>query len=172
MAGSDTTTEGSSKAAAAKVQAKDEAQWPLTYALQPAKKASPLQSFSFSTDGPAVEKKPWWSYTLYRGPANKPVEILYSKTKNQSEVFAQLFVSESVIGFDMVIIVVLGLAMLLTLYLGILGVALFQRKEPKPTRQDRTDTDCNARKGRSVSHRTASREDNSRSHSTDITQDH
>jgi hypothetical protein len=172
MAGSDTVTDSSRKATAARVQSKDEAQWPLTYKMQTAKKVSTLQAFGVRTDQSVVAKKPWWSHTLYRGPADKPVEILYSKTKEQSEALAQLFVSESIIGFDMVIIALVGLEIPLTLHSCVLGVALFQREKSKTTRQDRTDTNCNTREGCLIPYRLASREDDSRHYRTDITQDH
>ncbi|KAH7413829.1 hypothetical protein DE146DRAFT_673584 [Phaeosphaeria sp. MPI-PUGE-AT-0046c] len=45
--------------------------------------------------------KCWWGARLYRGPQNQPVEILYSKTKDDSEKLARQFLNESVVGFDM-----------------------------------------------------------------------
>ncbi|CAI6308230.1 unnamed protein product [Periconia digitata] len=43
----------------------------------------------------------WWNHHLYQGPDGKSVEVLYSKTKQQSETIAQLFLDEPVVGFDM-----------------------------------------------------------------------
>ncbi|KAL1799132.1 hypothetical protein ACET3X_003169 [Alternaria dauci] len=62
-------------------------------------KASSLQAYGFSSAQAAP--KPWWSHRLYRGPGDKEVEILYSKTKAQSEIYAKQFLDEPVIGFDM-----------------------------------------------------------------------
>tara|TARA_R110002003_G_scaffold175_6_gene14226 strand:- start:6488 stop:8632 length:2145 start_codon:yes stop_codon:yes gene_type:complete len=76
--------------------------WPLTYKLQLPKQQQgqpPLQSFGFDSTRPV--KKCWWSHRLYRGPSNKPVQILYSKTKEDSETIARHFLNESVVGFDM-----------------------------------------------------------------------
>lgn len=103
--------------------------WPLAYSLRPAHtlqltEQSPLQKLGPPIVRTAAAKKPWWSHNLYRGPGNKPVDILYSKTKDQSEALAQLFVSESVVGFDMVILVAVDVVQLLTLHLNLPGVAL------------------------------------------------
>ncbi|CAN9213860.1 unnamed protein product [Alternaria sp. RS040] len=74
--------------------------WPLSYRMQPQKpKASSLQSYGFSSTQAAPKR--WWSHRLYRGPGGKEVEILYSKTKAQSETYAKQFLDEPVIGFDM-----------------------------------------------------------------------
>ncbi|CAN9112442.1 unnamed protein product [Alternaria alternata] len=74
--------------------------WPLSYRMQPQKpKASSLQSYGFSSTQAAP--KQWWSHRLYRGPGGKEAEILYSKTKAQSETYAKQFLDEPVIGFDM-----------------------------------------------------------------------
>ncbi|KAI4951908.1 hypothetical protein J4E91_003369 [Alternaria rosae] len=62
-------------------------------------KASSLQSYGFSSTQAAP--KQWWSHRLYRGPEGKEVEVLYSKNKAQSEVYAKQFLEEPVIGFDM-----------------------------------------------------------------------
>jgi ribonuclease D len=87
--------------AEAELAAEDEASWPLSYKLQlPKQQNQPsLQAFGFDSRRP--EKKCWWSHRLYRGPDNKPVEILYSKTKDDSEAIAQQFLNETVVGFDM-----------------------------------------------------------------------
>ncbi|KAF2125512.1 ribonuclease H-like protein [Dothidotthia symphoricarpi CBS 119687] len=69
----------------------DTARWPLAYSLQP---LNPAYSGR-------VTPKRWWSHRLYRGPGNKEVQILYSRTKAQSEDIAQHFLNETVIGFDM-----------------------------------------------------------------------
>jgi hypothetical protein len=80
----------------------DMPRWPLTYKLQLPKqqqgKAS-LQAFGVVSSKPL--KKCWWSHRLYRGPENKPVQILYSKTKEESEKIARQFLDEPVVGFDM-----------------------------------------------------------------------
>ena len=44
--------------------------------------------------------KRYWSHTLYRGPENKPVRVLYADTKQRSEEIARQFLGESVLGFD------------------------------------------------------------------------
>jgi ribonuclease D len=68
--------------------------------MQPCKlKASSLESHGFSSTQAAP--KGWWSYRLYRGPEGKEVEILYSRTKAQSEIYAKRFLDEPIIGFDM-----------------------------------------------------------------------
>jgi ribonuclease D len=79
----------------------DKARWPLAFKLQPPKQSGQptLQTFGFDSKRPP--KKCWWSHTMYRGPENKPVQILYSKTKADSETIARQFLNESVIGFDM-----------------------------------------------------------------------
>jgi ribonuclease D len=63
---------------------------PLSYEMR-----IPLQSLG------APLLKRWWSHTLYRGPDNKAVEVLYSKTKEDSEALAQKFLDEPIVGFDM-----------------------------------------------------------------------
>lgn len=42
----------------------------------------------------------WWSHKLYKDPDGNAVKILYSKSKDESEVFAKLFLDEDVVGFD------------------------------------------------------------------------
>ncbi|KAF1918704.1 hypothetical protein BDU57DRAFT_511421 [Ampelomyces quisqualis] len=75
------------------------AEWPLAYELQLPKQQTTLQNFGFNPRNPV--KKSWWSHRLYRGPENKPVQILYSKTKDDSEKIVQQFLEEPVVGFDM-----------------------------------------------------------------------
>ncbi|KAF2646561.1 hypothetical protein P280DRAFT_388152 [Massarina eburnea CBS 473.64] len=62
---------------------KDAVKWPLDYRMQ----------------NPAKER--YWSHSLYRGPEDKVVEVLYSKDQERSEVLAKMFLNEPVIGFDM-----------------------------------------------------------------------
>ncbi|KAJ2990906.1 hypothetical protein NUW58_g2728 [Xylaria curta] len=66
---------------------RDEAQWPMEYALRPPQENAPPRR--------------WWQHQYYRGPQDEPVEVLYSKTKSQSETIAQQFANEPVLGFDM-----------------------------------------------------------------------
>jgi ribonuclease D len=74
--------------------------WPLAYRIQPQKpKVWSLKSYGFSSTRAAPKR--WWSHRLYRGPEGKEVEVLYSKTKAQSEVYAKQFLDEAVVGFDM-----------------------------------------------------------------------
>lgn len=77
---------------AAPDEAKEDVQWPLTYRLK-----LPSQQIGYG----GAPRKRWWSHELYRGPENKPVKILYSKDKAQSETIAQQFLNEPVLGFDM-----------------------------------------------------------------------
>ncbi|KAI1430839.1 hypothetical protein GGR50DRAFT_700894 [Xylaria sp. CBS 124048] len=62
-------------------------QWPMTYVMKPPQGATPPPR--------------WWCMSHYRGPQGQSVEVLYSKTKTQSEEVARLFVNEPVLGFDM-----------------------------------------------------------------------
>jgi len=43
----------------------------------------------------------WWHHWKYRGLQDEVVEISYSKTKADSEVLAQSFLNEPILGFDM-----------------------------------------------------------------------
>lgn len=45
-------------------------------------------------------KKTFWQYTLYRGPSQEKVQLHYCKCKESSELTAQLFLDEDIIGFD------------------------------------------------------------------------
>ncbi|KUI61008.1 Werner syndrome ATP-dependent helicase [Cytospora mali] len=65
----------------------DKAIWPLPFQL----------SLSLGTN----DHQPFWSHTLYRGPYDQQVRILYSRTKSESEEVASEFVNEKVLGFDM-----------------------------------------------------------------------
>jgi ribonuclease D len=83
-------------------EGEDKARWPLAYRLhlpiqQPGQQS--LQTFGF--DSAPSAKKCWWSHKLYKGPENKPVQILYSKTKADSETIAKQFLDEPIVGFDM-----------------------------------------------------------------------
>lgn len=78
------------------------ARWPLSYCLQAPKasaRQSTLQSFGFGSSRPPPRR--WWSHRLYRGPGGEEVEILYSRNKAESEIIAQHFINEPVLGFDM-----------------------------------------------------------------------
>lgn len=86
----------------AKAEAANKIGWPLSYRLQLPKQQYGQQSLqSFGFDSYKAAKKIWWSHRLYRGPNNKPVQIQYSKTIQDSEVLASQFVNEDVVGFDM-----------------------------------------------------------------------
>ncbi|KAF2024529.1 hypothetical protein EK21DRAFT_78483 [Setomelanomma holmii] len=76
--------------------------WPLAYKLQLPKQQQgqqSLQTFGFNSSLSA--RKCWWSHRLYKGPNDKPVQILYSKTRQDSETIARQFLDEPVVGFDM-----------------------------------------------------------------------
>ncbi|KAH9882581.1 hypothetical protein J1614_000817 [Plenodomus biglobosus] len=96
----DTATATNPVSEAAKSKAPEEAQWPLSFCLQPPK-ANPtsLQAHGFRTNNAPARR--WWSHQLYRGPDNQEVEILYSRNKAQSELIAQHFINEPILGFDM-----------------------------------------------------------------------
>jgi ribonuclease D len=67
-------------------------QWPMSFKIESqGQQITPGASHSHR----------WWTHKLYRGPEDKPVQILYSKTKEQSETIAQQFLDEPVLGFDM-----------------------------------------------------------------------
>ncbi|KAF2734357.1 hypothetical protein EJ04DRAFT_577004 [Polyplosphaeria fusca] len=70
---------------------KPEIQWPLSFRIQQ------KPSAWLGTNGP----KRAWKHTLYRGPDKQAVEVLYSKTKQQSEDIALKFLDQPVLGFDM-----------------------------------------------------------------------
>lgn len=80
----------------------DKPRWPLAYELQLPKQQqgqASLQAFGFESSKPV--KRCWWGHKLYRGPKGQPVTILYSKTKEDSEIIARQFLHEPVVGFDM-----------------------------------------------------------------------
>ncbi|KAI1372860.1 ribonuclease H-like domain-containing protein [Hypoxylon crocopeplum] len=66
---------------------KDERQWPLLYSMNP----------------PSADETPrkYWNHYYYRGPQNRPAQILYSTSASHSEVIARTFLNEPVLGFDM-----------------------------------------------------------------------
>jgi ribonuclease D len=66
--------------------------WPLSYKLKHVQQKSASLT---------VVPKRWWSHALYRGPDDKPVTILYSRNKAESEAIAKQFLHEPVVGFDM-----------------------------------------------------------------------
>jgi len=66
---------------------RDESQWPMKYALTPAQDDAPPRLF--------------WRHDYYRGPQGESIQVLYSKTKSDSETIAQHFANEPVLGFDM-----------------------------------------------------------------------
>ncbi|KAF2800368.1 hypothetical protein K505DRAFT_320477 [Melanomma pulvis-pyrius CBS 109.77] len=76
---------------ATEIKSDGEAGWPLSYRLQ-------IPQCQNLGDPPP---KQWWSHRLYRGPENKAVEVLYSKTKEDSEALALKFLDEPMVGFDM-----------------------------------------------------------------------
>jgi len=45
--------------------------------------------------------KRYWSHTFYRGPGGEKVNVIYCKTRAESEAAAQLLLDEPVLGFDM-----------------------------------------------------------------------
>lgn len=78
------------------------AKWPLSFKLQLPNQQQgqqTLTSLEISSKQPA--KNCWWSHRLYKGPENKEVQILYSRTKQDSERIVQHFLNEPVVGFDM-----------------------------------------------------------------------
>ena len=80
---------------------KAKARWPLSFKIQPQAQRG-LEAFGVtSTTAKEKPKRRWWSHLLYRGPNNERVKILYSKTKEESEVLARQFLNEKLVGFDM-----------------------------------------------------------------------
>ncbi|KAF2851951.1 hypothetical protein T440DRAFT_353549, partial [Plenodomus tracheiphilus IPT5] len=97
---SDGTTISNPVSDAPAMKVAEKAQWPLSYRLQPSKaKPSTIQTFGIGSNNPPPRR--WWSHQLYRGPGDKEVEILYSRNKAQSELVAQHFIDEPILGFDM-----------------------------------------------------------------------
>ncbi|KAH6638934.1 hypothetical protein C7974DRAFT_387572 [Boeremia exigua] len=76
---------------------KEEARWPLSFKITP---KQGLEAVGVSKTGKTPATR-WWSHSLYRGPNDERVKILYSKTKAHSEVLAKQFLEEKVVGFDM-----------------------------------------------------------------------
>ena len=68
-----------------------EAGWPLSYQLKLPK----------PNPGQGAPRVRWWSHNLYFGPNDTPVQVLYSKTKEDSEKLAKQFLDEPILGFDM-----------------------------------------------------------------------
>ncbi|KAI3338184.1 hypothetical protein F4824DRAFT_87533 [Ustulina deusta] len=66
---------------------RDQSQWPMTFALRPPQSDTPPRR--------------WWRHSYYRDPRGQSVQVLYSRTKSQSETIARQFVNEPVLGFDM-----------------------------------------------------------------------
>lgn len=66
---------------------RDKIQWPLSYSLKPPKPGDPPRR--------------WWSHSYYRGPRDRPAQILYSDSLSRSESIARIFLNEPVLGFDM-----------------------------------------------------------------------
>ncbi|KAI0810375.1 hypothetical protein GGR55DRAFT_136656 [Xylaria sp. FL0064] len=66
---------------------RDQSQWPMAFALRP----------------PQSDMAPRrrWHHYYYRGPNGQSVQVLYSKTKSESENIARQFKHEPVLGFDM-----------------------------------------------------------------------
>jgi ribonuclease D len=90
----------STTAAAASIVKTSPSLWPLSFSLQlPKSQPKTLGSYNFSIK--QFEPPVWWSHRFYRGPEGKEIEVMYSKTRAESEVIAQRFLNEPVIGFDM-----------------------------------------------------------------------
>ncbi|KAI1104687.1 hypothetical protein F4804DRAFT_341681 [Jackrogersella minutella] len=66
---------------------KDKIQWPLSYSLRPPEEGA--------------QPRKWWHQSYYRGPQGQSVRIYYSSSRPHSEVIAQGFLNEPVLGFDM-----------------------------------------------------------------------
>ncbi|KAI1115718.1 hypothetical protein F5Y14DRAFT_449829 [Nemania sp. NC0429] len=67
---------------------RDEPQWPMSFAM-----TTPLSD--------KTPPRQWWRHDYYRNPQGRCVEVLYSKTKSESEDIARQFADEPVLGFDM-----------------------------------------------------------------------
>lgn len=74
--------------------------WPLQFRL---KLPEPRRQEAAGHSPPeaGLTKQMWWSYGLYRGPRNRKPEVLYARSKAESEDIAQGFLQEDVLGFDM-----------------------------------------------------------------------
>lgn len=74
--------------------------WPLQFRLKlPERRRQ--QAAGQSPPEAGLTKQIWWSYGLYRGPRNRKPEVLYARSKAESEEIAQGFLQEDVLGFDM-----------------------------------------------------------------------
>jgi ribonuclease D len=70
--------------------------WPLTF------KMKTPQYFDDGSESPlGLKRHTHWSHTHYRGPNKEKVKVHYSRSKAVSEIVAQKFVNEKVLGFDM-----------------------------------------------------------------------
>ncbi|KAI1764618.1 ribonuclease H-like domain-containing protein [Hypoxylon sp. FL1150] len=66
---------------------RDKAQWPLAYSLKPPKAGDPPRKV--------------WDFSYYRGPRDRPAQVLYADSLSRSESLARIFLDEPVVGFDM-----------------------------------------------------------------------
>lgn len=74
--------------------------WPLQFRLRLPERGR-QQAAGQSPPEAGLTKQIWWSYGLYRGPRNRKPEVLYARSKAESEEIAQGFLHEDVLGFDM-----------------------------------------------------------------------
>jgi ribonuclease D len=72
--------------------------WPLSFRMR-----SPqiLEKAPQGRPRAADSQKPYWSHLFYCGPNMQPVKIDYCKSRTTSEIIAQKFLNEEVLGFDM-----------------------------------------------------------------------
>ena len=72
--------------------------WPLSFRMR-----SPqiLEKAPQGRSRAADSQKPYWSHLLYHGPNMQQVKIDYCKSRTTSEIIAQKFLDEKVLGFDM-----------------------------------------------------------------------
>jgi len=56
--------------------------------------------FKLKKDWPSGPQKQW-HYWQYQDSQNRDVEVIYSRTKADSELLAQEFLDEPILGFDM-----------------------------------------------------------------------
>ncbi|KAI1778079.1 ribonuclease H-like domain-containing protein [Hypoxylon cercidicola] len=66
---------------------RDAVNWPLSYIQIPPKTGDPPRKY--------------WHYSYYRGPWDRPPQVLYSDDLSRSEDIARIFLGEPVLGFDM-----------------------------------------------------------------------
>lgn len=74
--------------------------WPLQFRLK-LPELRRQEAAGHSLPEAVLTKQIWWSYGLYRGPRNRKPEVLYARSKAESEEIAQGFLQEDVLGFDM-----------------------------------------------------------------------